>query len=168
MRDARVVFEANPNYWQPGTPKLQRLIFLDIPELSGRVTALETGEIDITMGLPPEEIKRLKGNTQIKIDTGPTYFTRFLWINPTHKPFDDVKVRKALQHALNLNAVTSSLLAGIAIPAKGPIGSNVVCADRPETVRLQHDPGPPIAHRSRIRAGVRHGHEVERCLPEGA
>ena len=128
VRDARVVLEANPNYWQRGIPKLQRLIVVDIPELSGRVTALETGEIDITMGLPPEEIKRLRGNTQIKIDTGPTYFTRFLWINPTRKPFDDVKVRKALQHALNLNAVTSSLLAGIAIPAKGPIGSNVVCA----------------------------------------
>jgi peptide/nickel transport system substrate-binding protein len=128
VRDARVVLEANPNYWQRGIPRLQRLVFLDIPELSGRVTALETGEIDLTMGLPPEEIRRLRGNPQIKIETGPTYFTRFLWINPTHKPFDDVRVRRALQHALNLSAVTSSLLAGIAVPAKGPIASNVVCA----------------------------------------
>lgn len=128
VRDARVVLDANPTYWQRGIPKAQRLIFVDIPELSGRVTALETGEIDMTMGLPPEEIKRLKGNAQLKIETGPTFFTRFLWINPTHKPLDDVKVRQALQHALNLDAVTSSLLAGIAIPAKGPIASNVVCA----------------------------------------
>lgn len=132
VRDTRVVLEANPSYWQRGIPKLQRLVFVDIPELSGRVTALETGEIDMTMGLPPEEIRRLKNNPQLKVETGPTFFTRFLWINPTHKPFDDVKVRKALQHAINLNAITSSLLAGIAIPAKGPIASNVVCAaDQP-------------------------------------
>jgi peptide/nickel transport system substrate-binding protein len=82
----------------------------------------------MTFGLPPEEIRRLRGNQQIKIETGPTFFTRFLWINPTRKPFDDVRVRRALQHAFNLDAVTSSLLAGIAVKAKGPITPNVVCA----------------------------------------
>lgn len=128
VRDTRVTLEANATYWQRGTPKAPRLVFVDIPELSGRVTALETGEIDMTFGLPPEEIKRLRGNPQIKIETGPTFFTRFLWINPTRKPFDDVRVRRALQHAFNLDAVTSSLLAGIAVKAKGPITSNVVCA----------------------------------------
>jgi peptide/nickel transport system substrate-binding protein len=128
VRDTRVTLEANTNYWQRGTPKAPRLVFVDIPELSGRVTALETGEIDMTFGLPPEEIKRLRGNQQIKVETGPTFFTRFLWINPTRKPFDDVRVRRALQHAFNLDAVTSSLLAGIAVKAKGPITGNVVCA----------------------------------------
>ncbi|MDR7418030.1 MAG: ABC transporter substrate-binding protein [Armatimonadota bacterium] len=128
VRDTRVVLEANPGYWRQGIPKLQRLIFVDIPEVSGRVTALETGEIDMTTALPPEEIKRLRGNPNVKIEVGPTYFTRFLWINPTRKPFDDPRVRKALQHAFNIDAITSSLLAGIAKPARGPIASNVVCA----------------------------------------
>jgi peptide/nickel transport system substrate-binding protein len=128
IRDTRVVLEANPTYWRPGIPKLQRLIFVDIPELSGRMTALETGEIDMTVQLTPEEIKRLRGNSAIKVDIGPTFYTRFLWINPSRKPFDDVKVRRAVQHALNIEAITSSLVAGIAKPAKGPIASNVLCA----------------------------------------
>ncbi len=128
VRDTRVVLEANPTYWRRGIPKLQRLIWVDIPELSGRMTALETGEIDMTVQLTPEEIKRLKGSQTIRIDIGPTFYTRFLWINPTHKPWDDVKVRQALQHALNISAITSSLVAGIAKPALGPIASNVLCA----------------------------------------
>jgi peptide/nickel transport system substrate-binding protein len=127
VRDTRVVLEANPSYWRPGIPKLRRLVFVDIPELSARVTALETGEIDMTVQLTPEEIKRLRSNTAIKIDIGPTFYTRFLWINSSRKPFDDARVRRAIARALNISAITSSLVAGIAKPADAPIGSNVLC-----------------------------------------
>jgi peptide/nickel transport system substrate-binding protein len=127
VRDTRVVLEANPSYWRTGVPKLRRLVFVDIPELSARVTALETGEIDMTVQLTPEEIKRLKGSSAIKIDIGPTFYTRFLWINSSRKPFDDVRVRRAVAKALNISAITSSLVAGIAKPADAPIGSNVLC-----------------------------------------
>ncbi|MGQ0571708.1 MAG: ABC transporter substrate-binding protein [Armatimonadota bacterium] len=127
VRDTRVVLEANTNYWRPGIPKLRRLVFVDIPELSARVTALETGEIDMTFQLTPEEIKRLRGSSTVKIEIGPTFYTRFLWINAGRKPFDDVKVRRAVARALNISAITSSLVAGIAKPASAPIGSNVLC-----------------------------------------
>ncbi|MDR7523639.1 MAG: ABC transporter substrate-binding protein [Armatimonadota bacterium] len=127
VRDTRVVLEANPTYWRPGIPKVRRLVFVDIPELSARVTALETGEIDMTVQLTPEEIKRLRSNPAIKIEIGPTFYTRFLWINSSRKPFDDVRVRRAVARALNINAITSSLVAGIAKPAEAPIGSNVLC-----------------------------------------
>lgn len=157
IRDTRVVLEANTNYWRAGTPKLQRLIFVDIPELSARVTALETGEIDMTVQLTPEEIKRLKNNSAIKVDIGPTFYTRFLWINPTRKPFDDVKVRRAVQHALNLEAITSSLVAGIAKPAKGPIASNVLCA-----VEFQpYGYNTTMARRLLAEAGLPRGFETE-------
>lgn len=127
VRDTRVVLEANPSYWRPGVPSLRRLVFVDIPELSARVTALETGEIDMTVQLTPEEIRRLRGNPAIKIDIGPTFYTRFLWINSSRRPFDDVRVRRAVARALNIPAITSSLVAGIAKPADAPIGSNVLC-----------------------------------------
>ncbi|MDR7483644.1 MAG: ABC transporter substrate-binding protein [Armatimonadota bacterium] len=157
VRDTRVVLEANPTYWRRGIPKLQRLVFVDIPELSARVTALETGEIDMTVQLTPEEIKRLRGNPQIKIEIGPTYYTRFLWINPTRRPFDHLKVRQALQHALNIPAITSSLLAGIAKPARGPIAANVLCA-------VEFPPrafNTPLARRLLTEAGYPGGFETE-------
>lgn len=127
LRDQRVVLDANPHYWRRGVPKLQRLIFVDIPELAARVTALETGEIDMTVQLTPEEIRRLRGSATIKIDIGPTFYTRFLWLNSSRKPLDDVRVRQAISRAFNIKAITSSLLAGIAKPAPAPIGSNVLC-----------------------------------------
>jgi peptide/nickel transport system substrate-binding protein len=127
VRDTRVVLEANTNYWRAGIPKLRRLVFVDIPEFSARMTALETGEIDMTVQLTPEEIRRLRNNANLKIDIGPTFYTRFLWINSGRKPFDDVRVRRAVARALNISAITSSLVAGIAKPADAPIGSNVLC-----------------------------------------
>jgi peptide/nickel transport system substrate-binding protein len=157
VRDTRVVLDANPAYWQRGIPKLQRLVFVDIPELSARVTALETGEIDMTVQLTPEEIKRLRGNAQIKIEIGPTYYTRFLWINPTRKPFDHPKVRQALRHALNIPAITSSLLAGIAKPARGPIAANVLCAVEFPLYGFN----TPLARRLLAEAGYPGGFETE-------
>ena len=157
VRDTRVVLEANPNYWRPGIPKLRRLVFVDIPELSARVTALETGEIDMTVQLTPEEIKRLRGNAGIKIDIGPTFYTRFLWINSGRKPFDDVRVRRAVAKALNIPAITSSLVAGIAKPADAPIGSNVLCyAKQPP-----YGYSSPEARRLLAEAGFPRGFETE-------
>ena len=157
VRDTRVVLEANPSYWRPGVPKLQRLIWVDIPELSARMTALETGEIDMTVQLTPEEIRRLRGSQTIKVDVGPTFYTRFLWINPTRKPWDDVKVRQALQHALNIDAITSSLVAGIAKPAKGPIASNVLCA----TDFQPYGYNTTLSRRLLTEAGYARGFETE-------
>jgi peptide/nickel transport system substrate-binding protein len=128
VRDTRVVLEANPNYWRQGTPKLQRLVFVDIPEISARATALETGEIDMAVGLPPEEIKRLRQNQAIKVEIGQTTLTRIMWINPRPgSPLSNVQVRRALSHAININAITSSLVAGIATPATSSIATNVLC-----------------------------------------
>ena len=157
VRDTRLVLEANTAYWRPGVPKLQRLVFVDIPELSARVTALETGEIDMTAQLTPEEIRRLRGNSAIKIDIGPTFYTRFLWINPTRKPWDDPRVRQAAQHALNIDAITSSLVAGIAKPAKGPIAVNVLCAVEYPAYGFN----TPLARRMLAEAGYPKGFETE-------
>ncbi len=128
VRDTRVVLEANPNYWRQGVPKLQRLVFVDIPEISARATALETGEIDMAVGLPPEEIRRLRQNPALKVDIGPTTLTRIMWINPRPgSPLSNVQVRRALSHAININAITASLVAGIASPATSSIATNVLC-----------------------------------------
>lgn len=157
VRDTRVVLEANAGYWRPGIPKLQRLIFLDIPELSARMTALETGEIDMTVQLTPEEIRRLKGSTTIKVDIGPTFYTRFLWMNAGRKPFDNVKVRQVLHHAFNIEAITAALVNGIAKPARGPIASNVLCA-------VEYKPygfNTTLARKILAEAGYPKGFEVE-------
>lgn len=128
VRDTRVVLEANPNYWRQGVPKIQRLVFVDIPEISARATALETGEIDMAVGLPPEEIKRLRESPALKVDIGPTTLTRIMWINPrSGSPLSNVQVRRALSHAININSITASLVAGIASPATSSIATNVLC-----------------------------------------
>ncbi|MGQ0549306.1 MAG: ABC transporter substrate-binding protein, partial [Armatimonadota bacterium] len=105
----------------------------------------------------PEEIRRLRGNSAIKIDIGPTFYTRFLWINPTRKPWDDPRVRQAARHALNIDAITSSLVAGIAKPAKGPIAVNVLCAVEYPGYGFN----TPLARRTLAEAGYPRGFEAE-------
>ena len=163
VRDARLVLDANSNYWQQGLPKAQRLIFVDIPETAARATAVETGEIDLAVGLPPEEMKRLRTVANVKVEVGPTTLTRALWINASRPPFTDVRVRHALQHAINVNAITSSLVAGIATPSTSSIASNVVCYTKMPSITYD----TTLARKLLAEAGFPRGFETSIKWTEG-
>ena len=123
-KDDRVVLEAFDGYWG-GPPKVKQVVFRTIPELSTRITALKTGEVDIVLQVPPEDIKNLQGNNDIGIASVETFRTNWLWMNGQRKPFTDVKVRQAIQHAVNLDDIVKSVLAGIGTKARAPIAPKV-------------------------------------------
>ena len=124
VKDDRVVMEANPNYWG-GAPKIERLIFRNIPELSTRMSALEKGEIDISLEIVPEDVARLKGSQALDVQSVETFRTSWLWMNGQRKPFDDPKVRQAIRHAVNLDEIAKSIIAGVGIKARAPIAPTV-------------------------------------------
>jgi len=125
-RGAQLVLDANTAYWISGVPKLTGLVFVEIPEVSARVAALTTGEIDMVVGLPPEELRPLRANPAVNVQIGPTSLTRVTWINAGRDPFTNVKVRQALRYAVNVNAITSSLVAGIGVPSTSYIAKNIL------------------------------------------
>lgn len=121
---ASLVLEANPDYW--GTPPgVRTLEFREIPELAARVTALITGEIDLSYEFPPEQVAALTQRRDIRLATVPSYGYYFIWMNLKRSPFTDKRVRQAIVAALDINTMLKTLLQGIARPMNAPFPSTV-------------------------------------------
>jgi peptide/nickel transport system substrate-binding protein len=124
VKDDKIVMEAFDGYWG-GPPKVKQVIFRTIPELSTRMSALEAGEVDIVLEVIPEDAKRLTGNSNLDILTVETFRTSWLWMNGQRKPFTDVRVRQAIQYAINMEEIAKTIIAGVGFKARAPISPKV-------------------------------------------
>ncbi len=122
--DTELRLEANPDYWG-GPPGVKTLVFRYYPEVAPLVTALETGEIDFTWRLPPDQLPGLQRNAQIKVDSVPGWTYYFLWMNSSRQPFTDKRVRQAMAYALDVDKMLKDLLGASAKRATAPIPSTV-------------------------------------------
>ena len=122
--DSELIAEANPDYWN-GSPTVQRVVIRDIPEPAARITALETGEIDFTYAIAPDQLPALQENESLTIDSTPSYAYYFNWFNGQREPFTDVRVRQAMWHALDVEAMATELMQGVGQVAQAPIPSTV-------------------------------------------
>jgi peptide/nickel transport system substrate-binding protein len=122
--DADLRLEANPDYWG-GPPGLKSLVLRFIPEVAARVTALETGEIDFAHQLPPDQLPALRRNADLTVETPPSYTYYFVWFNSSRPPFTEKKIRQAMIHALDVDAMVKDLLSGAAKRASSPIPESI-------------------------------------------
>ncbi|MGE3271377.1 MAG: ABC transporter substrate-binding protein [Chloroflexota bacterium] len=122
--DADLRLEANDQYWG-GPPAAKTLVMKHIPEIAARMTSLETGEIDFTWRIPPDQIPGLKSNSELKIDTTPSYQYYFMWMNSSRDVFADKRIRQAMIYALDVKTMANDLLPGIGQPATAPIPPTV-------------------------------------------
>jgi peptide/nickel transport system substrate-binding protein len=115
-----VVLERNEEYW--GTPpSLQSLVFRPIPEPTARVAALLSGEVDMIVVVPPDAIQSIKDDPNLTYEQGPSLHYWFIQLNTTAPPFDDVRVRQAVNYAVNKEGLANDILAGSAVPATQPM-----------------------------------------------
>ena len=125
----RAVFVPYKNYW--GTkPKLEEVVFDVIPDPQTRVAALLSGEVDLiggeyTGGIPLESIPTLKSDPKVKLLTAQGSTTYLIQTNYRRPPFNDVRVRQALNYAINRSAISSKVFNGLAAPAKGVFAPNI-------------------------------------------
>ncbi len=122
--DAGLTLEANTAYFG-GVPGVQTLQFVDIPEVVARMTALDTGEIDLTWGIPPDQLASVRKNTKLTIDSIASYSYYFIWMNAKRPPFTDKRVRQAMAYAVNVDDMVQNLVGGIGKRATAPIPSTV-------------------------------------------
>ena len=108
VKGDRVVLERNDGYWG-GRPHLDRVLVKTVREDSARVLMLEAGDADLILNIPPEEIPRIKKDTRFHVESIATARALYLVINVKKKPFDDVRVRQALNHAVNREAIVKEL-----------------------------------------------------------
>ncbi len=140
-RGDAVIMERDPNYYggatdipPVGPAKVDRVIFKIIPENASRVAALLAGEVDIVNELPASAIKQVEASDRAKVMSVNGTRTFFLSINGAKKPFDDIRVRKALNHAVDRKLIIDKILAGRATPLNGVMSPDAFgfAADLPE------------------------------------
>lgn len=110
------VMELAPNeiYWQ-GKPKLDKLVLLPMPEPASRLAGLQSGTIDWAEVPPPNAAAQLK-DAGFQVITGPYPHVITYQLNMYKPPFNDVRVRQAVNYAANREA-TIAVIDGFGIPA---------------------------------------------------
>lgn len=118
--EERIVLEANPDYYA-GRPSMDRLVFRFIPEASVRLAELESGGLDLIAGIPAQDLRRLRVSLLIDLHEviGTNY--RLIAFNTSVKPFDDVRVRQAIAHAIDKQKIVDVVWPGRGVVAEGPI-----------------------------------------------
>ena len=119
-RGDKVVLEVNTDYWG-GRPNLDRIIFRSIPDNSVRLIELQNGSIHAMEFPNPDDLPQIRDDPNLAIVEGPGMNVGYLAMNLDKKPLDNLKVRLAINHAINKAAIVEHLYQGMGIPAKNPI-----------------------------------------------
>ncbi|RMF92696.1 MAG: ABC transporter substrate-binding protein [Nitrospinota bacterium] len=120
IKDDRIILEANERYWD-GRPYLDRVIFRSIPDNSTRLLELLSGAIDVMHFPNPSDIPLIEKEKNLKVLRQPGMNIGYLAMNMDKKPFDNRKVRLAINHAINKQAIIDTIYEGLGTVAKNPI-----------------------------------------------
>ncbi|MCI4186800.1 ABC transporter substrate-binding protein [Dickeya dianthicola] len=99
---------ANQNYWG-GKPPIDKLNILVIPEAASRVNGLLSGEYDIVTDVGPDQIQLVEQSDHFNIVGVPVANIRFIALDETKGPLKNLKVRKALTHAIDRKTIVDAL-----------------------------------------------------------
>ena len=113
-KGSHLTLERNPDYWN-GAPSIAGATFKYMPEVATRLAALKAGEVDIAFQLPPDAVQEMEATNFLRVSTADSprmiYFV-FFPDSPlgSGKPLADVRVRRALNHAVNVDSIIKNLL----------------------------------------------------------
>jgi glutathione transport system substrate-binding protein len=111
----------NEHYWKPGLPKLDTITYRGVPENGARIAMLQTGEAQFIFPVPPEMIKLLDKSPTIAVFNEPSILIRYVALNNMRKPFDDPRVRLALNYAIDKQAFSKVVFSGYSDPMDSPM-----------------------------------------------
>lgn len=129
--DQYAVFKINPNYWGK-KPNIENVIVKVIPNNQTRILALRSGEIDLIYGanmIDGESIEMFKNMPEFKVSLSNPVSSRMLMLNTANGALKELEVRKALNHAVNKEAISKGLFNGIEVPADTLFAKNVPYAN---------------------------------------
>jgi ABC-type transport system substrate-binding protein len=120
----QITLTRNPDYWGDA-PAIETLVFRVIPEDGARIVEIEAGTVDVAVRIPPAEAARLAANPNIEIDETPGLRTIYIFFNVTEEPFTDVRVRQAVNYAVDVEGIVQALFDGAARVSDAPIAPAV-------------------------------------------
>jgi peptide/nickel transport system substrate-binding protein len=122
-KDEEIALEANPGYWR-GAPSIKTVVFRPIPDDAVRVAALQNGEIDIAVNIPPHLASIIDKHPKLVLSTAPSIRTIQLMfythqMDAQHKPTGpyagptaDKRIRQAIAHAIDADEIIRTVLDG--------------------------------------------------------
>ncbi|UCG05774.1 MAG: hypothetical protein JSV83_17960 [Desulfobacterales bacterium] len=105
VRDSQIVLEKNKNYWMKGLPKLDQVILHIIPERAVQVQGLLAGQIDAAEFVDKDDLPLLQDSPDVKINKSLTSLILVMSMNCSHPVLKDVRVRQAINHAIDKQQV---------------------------------------------------------------
>lgn len=144
VKGDRVRLVRNEQYFKPGLPYADEVVFRVIPQESSLILALEQGEVDYAGGVPGPDIARLQQNkniTLVKAPAGPggSFCIDQVIFNLTRTPLDRLEVRQAFAHAVNRQQIVEQVRFNQARVAISPIASTMAWAHNPNVPRYALD-----------------------------
>lgn len=126
-RDDRIVMEAFDDHWR-GRPAWDRLIHRTIPEASTRVAELLTGGVHIATNVPPADRARVENAGNVRIEPWPTPRVMLFIMNTEGVGTSDVRVRTAIDYAIDNQLLVDALFDGLGTPVRGRASPGIVAA----------------------------------------
>ncbi len=137
--DVKTVLVANADWWNKSSPEkgnLTQIDLLPVKSNATRAAALLSGEVDFVLDPPPQDIARLKSNANLKIVEAPVANFQYLAFDSSRNellysdvkgknPLKDVRVRQAIAHAIDVEAIKEKVMRGLAVPTGSVIPPGV-------------------------------------------
>jgi peptide/nickel transport system substrate-binding protein len=172
----KTTYRRNPAWWGKFEGNVQEVVFTPISNDATRLAALVSGEIDFVLDPAPRDVARLRNTSGIKIIDGPENRLVFIGMDQARdkllyanvpgdkNPFKDLRVRKALYEAIDIEALKNKLMSGLSQPTGGLTPSSAASLDDPALqTRLPHDLAG--ARKLMAEAGYADGFEVTLDCP---
>jgi len=162
-----IELEANDRYWGEKPAKVGTLVFRAIPDARKRVEALIRGEVQIAAGIPPYAVADIRKHPELDVLSGPSgriIFVAFNLLTAAGSPISDRRVRRAISHAIDREALVRDTLLGSARVLATPLVPSVFGYDA-SIPTYPYDPGK--ARKLLAEAGCPEGFEIELAAPSG-
>ncbi len=151
QKDVKTVLKPFAGWWDKPVHNLTKVVFTPIASDATRVAALLSGEIDMMYPVPVQDIKRVNDHAGTSAMIGPELRTIFLGFNQTgdelscsgikgKNPLKDVRVRKAFQKAINIEAIKMKIMRGLSDPSAIMISPKLFATFGYDFKRASYDP----------------------------
>lgn len=141
--DSHITLAANENYWEgsyKGKPQVAKVVFRPLPEIATRLAELQTGGIDLMQDLPADQIATAEAAGMVVLPAETFQLAYILTIADDESlPTYDVRVRQALNYAVDVDSIVKNLLAGYGKRFASPIGPGYL-GYNPEVQPYPYDP----------------------------
>jgi peptide/nickel transport system substrate-binding protein len=171
----KTTWKRNPNYWGKIEGNVQEVVLTPVGNDATRVAALVSGELDFILDPPPRDVAKLRNTPGVKIIDGPENRIIFIGMDQSRdellyssvkgkNPFKDVRVRKALYHAVDIETMKNKLMSGQSFPSGGYTPSPKAYFNDPKIeARFPYDVA--LAKKLMADAGYADGFEVQLDCP---